>query len=274
MVSVVIAAHNEAAVLGRCLDALLADGGHGLDVTVVANGCTDRTAEVARTRPGMRVIELAEASKPAALNAGDAAAVGFPRVYLDGDIPLRGAAVRRLAAALAGGTALAAVPRRELVLAGRPLLVRAYYAIHNRLPAIATGLFGRGVIAVSENGRARFDRFPDLTADDLFLDSLFTADERVVVSDVGAPVETPRHTRDLVRRLARVRAGNTAIRAAGGGGTRRADRLSWLRDVVLPRPWLAPAAACYVGVTVAAALLARRRTDTWHRDESSRAAAL
>jgi glycosyltransferase involved in cell wall biosynthesis len=276
MVSVVIAAHNEGRVLGRCLDALLAGGGPGLDVTVVANGCTDDTAAVARARDGVRVIELAEASKPAALNAGDAAAVGFPRVYLDADIPLSGAAVRTLAAALpdggpaAGGPALAAVPRRQPVLAGRPLLVRAYYAVHNRLPAIATGLFGRGVIVVSEAGRARFDRFPDLTGDDLFLDSLFTMDERVVVEAVAAPVGTPLRTRDLVRRLTRVRSGNAAMRATGGG-TRKAARLSWLTDVVLPRPWLAPAGLCYAGLNLAAALLARRRAETWHRDESSRA---
>lgn len=270
MVSVVIAAHNEAAVLGRCLDALLSDG-DGFDVTVVANGCTDQTAAVARARAGVRVIELAEASKPAALNAGDAAAVGFPRVYLDGDIPLPGAAVRRLAAALDSG-ALAAVPRRELVLTGRPLLVRAYYAVHGRLPVFVAGLFGRGVIVVSEAGRGRFDRFPSMMADDLFLDSLFAPDERVVVPEVSAPVETPRRTRDLVRRLVRVRAGNAAMRAAEAG-TRRAARLSWLRDVVLPRPWLTPAAVCYVGLSVTAALLAHRRSGAtqWGRDESSRA---
>jgi glycosyltransferase involved in cell wall biosynthesis len=275
MVSVVIAAHNEGRVLGRCLDTLLAGGGSGLDVTVVANGCTDDTAAVARARPGVRVIELAEASKPAALNAGDAAAVGFPRVYLDGDIPLSGTAVRALAAAMPdGGPALAAVPRRQPVLTGRPLLVRGYYAVHNRLPAIATGLFGRGVIAVSEPGRARFDRFPDQTGDDLFLDSLFTDSERVVVDGVAAPVGTPRRTRDLVRRLVRVRAGNAALRATDSGA-RRAARLSWLRDVVLPRPWLAPAAVCYVSLTVTAALLARRRSRAtgWARDESSRTGA-
>ncbi|MPZ26539.1 MAG: glycosyltransferase [Micromonosporaceae bacterium] len=269
MVSVVIAAHNEQAVLGRTLDALLGDGPDGLDVTVVANGCTDGTAAVARARPGVRVIELAEASKPSALNAGDAVAVGFPRVYLDADISLPGAAVRRLAAAVSG-SALAAVPRRRLILTGRPLLVRAYYAVHTRLPVFAAGLFGRGVITLSAAGRARFDRFPDMIADDLFLDSRFTDAERRAVPEVEAPVATPLRTRDLLRRLARVRAGNAAMRDAAHG-TRRASRLSWLRDVVLSRPWLAPAAVCYVGLTVTAALLARRRTDTWARDESSRA---
>jgi glycosyltransferase involved in cell wall biosynthesis len=268
MVSVVIAAHNEAAVIGRCLDALLADG--PLDVTVVANGCTDDTAAVARAHPGVRVIELAEASKPAALNAGDAAATGFPRIYLDGDIVLPGAAIRRLAAAV-DATTLAAVPRRRLVLAGRPLLVRGYYAVNARLPVFADGLFGRGAIAVSAAGRDRFDRFPDIIADDLFLDSQFTNAEKREVPEVAADVETPLRTRDLVRRLSRVRAGNAALRATADG-VRPASRWSWLRDVVLRRPWLAPAAACYVSLTVAAALLARQRARaaTWGRDESSR----
>jgi hypothetical protein len=52
---------------------------------------------------------------------------------------------------------------------------------------------------------------------------------------------------------------------------RRAARSSWLRDVVLPRPWLAPAGACYAAITLTAALLARRSSPTgWGRDESSR----
>ena len=272
MVSVVIAAHNEAAVIGRCLDALQAGGPALLDVTVVANGCTDDTAALARARSGVRVVELAAASKPAALNAGDAVAVGFPRVYLDADIVLSGADVGRLAAALDGtGPALAAVPRRDLVLAGRPLLVRAYYAVHRRLPVFRAALFGRGAIALSGPARERFDRFPDIVADDLYLDSLFTAAEKHEVAQVAATVATPLRTRDLVRRLTRVRAGNAALRAAGPG-VRGAARWAWLRDVVLPHPWLAPAAVCYVGLTVAAAVLARRGrgATTWGRDESSR----
>lgn len=270
MVSVVVAAHNEALVIGACLDALATGPGlPPLDITVVANGCTDRTAAIARARPGVRVIELAEASKPAALNAGDAAASGFPRVYLDADIALTGTDVARLAGAVGRGGVLAAVPRRQLLLHGRPLLVRAYYAVHARLPVFGTALFGRGAIALAGPGRARFDRFPDVLGDDLYLDSLFADAEKCEVPDVVSRVAVPRRTRQLVRRLARVRAGNAALRARAAG-TRPADRLAWLRHVVLPRPWLAPAAVCYVSLTVAAALLARRRPGDWGRDDSSR----
>src|SRR4051794_10857255 len=47
--SIVIPAHNEEAVLARCLRVLLAGSQPGeLDVIVVANACTDRTAEIAR----------------------------------------------------------------------------------------------------------------------------------------------------------------------------------------------------------------------------------
>lgn len=166
----------------------------------------------------------------------------------------------------------------SLDLKGSPLAVRAFYAINSRLPVYRDGLFGRGVIALAEQGRARFTQFPNMVADDLFLDSLFAATEKCQVDQVTATICTPRTTRDLLRRLIRVRAGNAAMRAAAGSANapatvRRAARLSWLADVVLPRPWLLPAALCYVTLTLVASHLARQVNDaptSWGRDESSR----
>ena len=284
MTSVVITARNEAAVLGRCLDSLLADAEPGeFDIVVVANGCTDDTARVAAARRGVRVIDRVEPGKAGALNVGDAVARGFPRLYLDADVVLTSADLREMAvavrAAAAGGAGvLAAAPRRELDVTGSPLAVRAFYAINSRLPVYRDGLFGRGVIALAEQGRARFTEFPNLVADDLFLDSLFTATEKCQVNQVTARVCAPRTTRDLIRRLIRVRAGNAAMRAAAGSAAapatvRRAARLSWLSDVVLPRPWLLPAALCYVTLTLIASHRARQVKDVptaWGRDESSR----
>jgi glycosyltransferase involved in cell wall biosynthesis len=275
---VVIAAHNEAAVLGRCLDALLGDpSAPPLEITVVANGCTDTTAAVAASRPGVRVVDRPEPGKAGALNAGDAATTAFPRLYLDADIVLPHGSLRALADALDGGPSLAVVPQRRLDVSGRPLLVRGYFAVNSRLPAYHDALFGRGAIALSAAGRARFDAFPDMVADDLFLDSLFAPGEKREVPAAVSTVATPRRTGDLLRRLVRVRAGNAAMRAAAARGdapatVRPSVRSSWLRDVVLPRPWLAPAAVCYVGLTAGAALLARRRrVVAWGHDESTRA---
>ena len=53
-----------------------------MQVVVVCNGCSDDTADRARAL-GAEVLELADAGKHLALNAGDAVARGFPRVYLD-----------------------------------------------------------------------------------------------------------------------------------------------------------------------------------------------
>jgi glycosyltransferase involved in cell wall biosynthesis len=277
--SVIIAAHNEARVIDRCLDAVLRSAPPvPLDIVVAANGCTDDTADVAGRRPGVRVLHLTTPGKAAALNAAEQVASGFPRIYLDADIVLAGRGIRGLIEALdtSGAGPLAVSPRRVLEVSGRPLVVRGWCAVNQRLPVFTDALFGRGAIALSEHGRARFDAFPEIVADDLFLDSLFAPGEKKQVGDVISYVGAPYRTSALINRLVRVRRANTRLRAAAAIGTapagvRSGDGLSWLRDVVLPRPWLVPAGVCYAGVTVAAAAKARRDPGTvWERDESTR----
>lgn len=278
MPSILIAAHNEQTVIGRCLDSLLSAAEPlEFDVVVVANGCSDRTAEVAAARPGVRVIRLDKAGKADALNAGAAVARGFPRVYIDADAAVTTDDVRALCAAL-NGQIMAAVPRRELDVRGCPLIVKGYFAVNVRLPAYHDGLFGRGVIALSESAHSRFTRFPDMIADDLFLDSLFSASERRQVENISTTIAAPRRSADLFRRLVRVRRANAGLRSAAGTSdipseVRRANRMSWFQDVVVPRPWLAPAAVCYVVVSSAAAFVARRPAKpgrAWARDDSTR----
>ncbi|MFV2100555.1 glycosyltransferase [Micromonospora sp. LOL_024] len=276
MTSIVIAAHNEATVLDRCLDNVLRNAvvADPAQVIVVPNGCSDETAAVARRR-GVTVVEVAEPGKAAALNAGDAVATGFPRVFLDADVLLDEGALDVLARELDRSGALAAVPARRMELSGRSPAVRAYYAIHSRLPAVVGGLYGRGVVALSRTGRERFGLFPAETADDLFLDSLFTEQERLLVTTTSVRVAAPIGADDLIRRLVRVRAGNADLRETLPG-VRRSNRRAWLTDVVARAPWLAPAAVCYVAITLLAARGARRARRAgqvaWGHDRTSRAA--
>ncbi|GAA3124750.1 MULTISPECIES: glycosyltransferase family 2 protein [Nonomuraea] len=275
MVSVVVPAHNEAAVLGRLLGGLLAQAAPGeFDVVVVANGCTDDTEGVARSH-GVRVLTTPVPSKREALRLGDAAARGYPRLYVDADIELSTAAARALAAALsAPGGPLAAAPERDLPMTGRPWTVRAYYAIWTRLPHVRAGLFGRGVIAVGEEGNARIRALPPAMADDLAASLAFEPGERVIVPGARAVIRPPRTFADLMRRRVRaVTSVSELEQAAATAGERTGARD--LLAIVARRPWLAPAAALFALVAV----LARRRAarairagdyTTWLRDESSR----
>lgn len=277
MVSIIIAAHNEESVIGRTLDALIADPS-GAQILVVPNGCTDGTADVARARPGVEVIEVAAGSKPLALNAGDAAANSYPRIYLDADILVPPGGVDALVRALETPGVLAAVPARELDTAGRPWPVVAHSTIHRRLPVFRSGLFGRGMIALSKEGRSRFESFPIMVADDLFIDSLFAAHEKLEASEATVLVDTPSTTRALLRRLVRVRRGSAAMRAASQEGiveisVRPSDPWAWWRDVVAKDLRLLPAGIVYAAITGYVALQARRGprdSMDWGRDESAR----
>jgi glycosyltransferase involved in cell wall biosynthesis len=284
VVTVIVPAHNEARVIGRLLGRLVPPGGgetgtagDELDVIVVANGCTDDTAEVAASfGPGVRVVSIPVPSKRQALQAGDEAAKDFPRIYVDADVELGAADIRALAAALARPGALACGPERALDLAGRPWPVRWYYDIWSRLPEVAAGLFGRGVIGLSEAGYARVASLPPLLADDLVASLAFGPGERVIVPGARVVVHTPRTFGDLLRRRVRATMGVTQVEQADGAPastarTRPRDLLVMARA----DPVLAPRVALFLAVAVlarrrAAREVRRREYTTWLRDESSR----
>lgn len=284
--SIVIPAHNEGRVIGRLLDALL-DGtpAAGPDIVVVCNGCTDDTAAVAAARgPRVRVVEIPTPSKHRALRVGDEHARGFPRLYVDADVVVGAADVRALADTLATDPALlAAAPGRDIPLTGCAWPVRAYYRVWQLLPAVREGLFGRGVIAVTEPGHARLAALPPLMADDLAASLAFAPAERRVVESARVVVLPPRTWGDLIKR--RVRAATSSAELERFQAARASDPAAPppsartgtgdLRALLRAQPRLLPG----VVVFVVAALAARRgsrkaiRTgdfSTWLRDESSR----
>lgn len=188
MLSLIIPASNEEGWIGRCLASVAGSSAvpGGLEVIVVANGCRDATAAVARgfsgRVPGLQVLELARGSKPGALNAGDAAATGACRAYLDADCVLSPGALAALAAALAGGQACYAGATPVIPRAGS-WITRAYGRFWQRLPFNRAVAPGYGLFAVNAAGRARWGAFPAIISDDTFVRLQFLPDERVQVAE-------------------------------------------------------------------------------------------
>jgi glycosyltransferase involved in cell wall biosynthesis len=272
--TVAIPAHNEAAVIRRCLEALLAGFDPGeLDVAVVCNGCTDDTADVARSVPHeVRVIEVAEASKVAALRVADTELTGFPRLYLDADVVLPAASARKVLECLSQGPALAARPPIAYDTSGATALVRSYYRARSRMPSVMNSLWGAGLYGLSATGRARFGQFPDLIGDDLFVDQQFQRTEIEIVNCAPVLVSVPRRAVDLFRVLRRTYRGNKENRglSEGAPGT-SAGTLHDLRASAFSDPVKTLDAATYAALAVTARVsLAAVASRGWARDESSR----
>lgn len=280
LAGIVVPAHDEQAVLGQLLTRLTEGAGPGeLEIVVVANGCTDSTAAVARSfEPAVRVVETPVPSKRAALRLGDEALSVFPRLYVDADVVLGSEDVRRLCAALTGPGVLAAAPARRFDMTGRSWPVRWYYDVWTRLPEVRDGLFGRGVLALGEAGHRRIAALPPVMADDLAMSLAFQPGERAVVSGATVLIRPPRSWRDLLRRRVRAQVGTVQIEQ--DQVQPYASARTSVRDLVgLARR--EPAMAVRIPLFLAVALLARtaaRRAvragdfTTWLRDESSRQA--
>lgn len=276
-VSVVIPAHNEAAVIGRLLTALQSGFAPGqLEVVVACNACTDDTAAIAR-RHGATVVEVEQASKIAALNAGDAAATAFPRCYVDADVVVSGEVIRQVAQMLAEPGVECAAPPFTVDTSRRPWPVRGFYAVWLRNPHLREGYVGSGFYAFSQQGRARFDRWPDIIADDLFAKNLFHRDERRVVPTEPMVLQAPWTLRALYRRRVRIYAGNLELAAhpdfaaLPGAGE---PAYQWWK-AVLRDPRLVPGGVVYAVLNGLARRAARQRLRgrgavDWGRDDTTR----
>jgi glycosyltransferase involved in cell wall biosynthesis len=281
MTSIIIPAHNEESVIRRGLHAVLDGAAPGeLEVIVVCNGCSDATAAVAgEFGTAVRVIETDVPSKSNALNLGDAAATRFPRIYLDADVILDLASIRRLSEALQRRGILAAAPRVDTVFtADCDWAVRAFYDFWMALPFVREGMMAAGVYAMNEAGRARFGQFPDVIADDGFCRLQFTPNERVEVADAVSRVVAPGRFSDLVKIRSRSRLGVYQLQTRFPelyASERRSKRYGHTLGYVLKRVDLYPAAIPFIFVTVLSRLRARRQRRligeyVWERDNSSR----
>ena len=270
--SVVIPAHNEERVIGRCLAALQAGVHPGeLEIIVVANGCNDDTEWVARSAgPAVRVVSLPEASKTAALDAGDAVASVFPRAYVDADVAVGGESLRAVVDALDGADFHCAAPRLHLDLLGRPWYVRLFFRAFQALPYGGHDAVANGMYVLSKEGRSRFGQFPDITADDLFVRNLFQPHERRAVPDAVFTVHPPKTLGGMLAIRERAYRGKREY-VARGFQSAAEPTFQWAG--ILHRLRRDPAAMIVfiaVNVLAQARLRLRRASGVWERDDSSR----
>lgn len=283
---VVIPAHNEASVISRLLRALLDSGeGQGFEIAVVANGCDDNTVEVAESTSRQwadaspsRVIVLStdDRSKTKALRIGDSALNTFPRVWVDADVIITAQDLAKLCSLLELPGVHAVAPTREVLTEHRPLTIRWYYEVWERLPAARTSLFGRGVVALSREGHLRVGNLPPVLSDDLAVAMAFEPAEVVIDPSSRVRIQAPRTTRDLMRRRTRVHTGSAqlSLRPDGPGDARPRNSSGDLARL-MARPWLAPKVVVYLAIGTASRIWARRLVrkadfSTWLRDESTR----
>ncbi len=274
--TIVVPAHNEESGLERLLPALLKDSHPGeLHVLVMCNGCTDGSAEVAR-RQGhdVTVVELPIPSKAGALDAANEIVTRFPVIYVDADVLVETSSVRAMVATLSAKGILATAPERHLDRRGVSLPASWYYDIWERLPQVRSGLFGRGVIALSEAGFERIRALPRFISDDLAYSESFSPGEREITGDAVVTVWPARSWRALLARRIRVIRGNRELRSAGRVSDAASTGVDDLIDIARREPSMVLRLPFFLLVTLVARMgerSLRSRPGGWQRDETSRA---
>ncbi|MFD2738964.1 glycosyltransferase family 2 protein [Sulfitobacter aestuarii] len=186
-VSILIPAHDEARYLPGCLDALLHSEplAGAIEVIVIANGCCDDTASVARAHAAafaargwkLRVLELAEGNKLRAWNRGEAEARCAVLIYLDADVQVSPALIGALARVLDTQVPRYASGSANVTTAGN-WVTRHYTRFWQTTPFMTHGVQGFGIFAMNRAGRARWGEWPDIISDDTFARLHFRPEER------------------------------------------------------------------------------------------------
>ena len=278
MVSIIIPAHNEQHVIGRLLTGLCQSGEMSSpQIIVICNGCEDDTAEIAESF-GVHVVQIQKASKISAINVGDELAKGFPRFYVDADVVLNAESVRRICNVFTKGELLAASPILKMDCSRSSWVVIAYYNIWSRLPYTRQGMIGTGVYALSEEGRKRFGRFPDVIADDEYVRTRFRSSERGAVPDAVSVVTAPSRLSGLIKIKTRSRLGGYQLQRHFQEEVAESQKEKPYKQAfvdIVVRPWLWIDVVVYLVVNLVARWRARQQLKNdsryhWERDDSSR----
>lgn len=271
--AIIVPVHDEAAVLPRTVPALLDGLDAAADLIFVCNGCSDNSAALLRDLVGTRarVLELPEPGKARAIRAGEAASAVFPRIYLDADVRIQGAALNALAARLSVGDCDLAAPLLRADTRGASPAARRVTETWMATPHMRTQGF-HCVIGITARGRARWGLFPDLINDDDFISRAIPADRRRIMTEITATIRPPltfgAWLRVRERWLRGARELDRVAPATGTPGQRGALAAAFLRH---PR-----AVTTYLTARLLAAGLAARapeRPTGWYRDATSRAPA-
>jgi cellulose synthase/poly-beta-1,6-N-acetylglucosamine synthase-like glycosyltransferase len=146
-ITVLIPAHNEEALIGRCLRSVLVAADSATEVLVVAHNCTDATAAQAEAA-GAKVLVL---NDPSQTGKGSALGLGFTAALAE-----RSQAVLVIDADSVVDAGLIAAVRKRLQAGARALQCR--YEVHNSHDSQRTRLMTLafcGVNVIRPRGRAR-----------------------------------------------------------------------------------------------------------------------
>jgi glycosyltransferase involved in cell wall biosynthesis len=272
VIAVIIPAHNEERVISRTLNTLLRNSRSGEFLTfVVCNGCNDETANRVRCNfPSVTVIELAEASKTAAINAGLRASGAAKFLLLDADIELSTSAARSLISALDAPAIEAAIGHMDIEDSDSSWPVQAFYRVWAHHPYLKNGKFA-AVIALSRTALDRIGELPNVIADDAYLQRMIPNSKISVVDDVHFLARVPKTLPALIRVRSRVHRGNLELEHFLSASTSLPEKQHRnLAHEICKRPELWIDFLCYLAVTFASRILAAKGSQTWERDLTTR----
>jgi glycosyltransferase involved in cell wall biosynthesis len=274
--TVLIPAHNEAAVIARTLAPLQALVQEGtIALIIVANACSDETASVAaQTCPKARIVITPIGGKTHAMNLGLAdARADLPLVCLDADLILSANAVLALVSAIEAG-ALAAIGQMHVDSIAASPAVRAYQRAWAHNPYFTQGKFG-GVYALAPQAVASLFPLPQVLGDDEFLRRSIAPQHVAFVPACQFTAQSPRSIASLFATRKRALRGARQL-ASMGLTAPKANVVAHMARASMTRPQalidLAVFVAIGLALRVALALEPAAHAHKWERDLTTRKA--
>lgn len=278
MATVIVPAHNEEAVIESCLNSII-DQAEVDHIIVACNGCTDNTAALVRERfPTIHCLDISKPSKVNALNEAEAYAhelgTTFPIFYLDADTQISEGCISKVCRYLEKSEILLAAPTPIIDTSHSSWLVKTYYRVWTDLPYIKEGVIATCSYVVTEEGRKRFDKFPDVINDDGFIRCNFWNKEISNVPDAEIYISAPRDIYSLIKIKTRARLGNMQLIATNQAKVREPKNYgSVMKKKLFSASFIDT--AIYIGIASLIRLRSQKqfkqlKTYRWEKDLSSR----